>query len=425
MLQCSQCTKEFKYESERKRHEQSHFPQFECQECSKKFSFLSALRRHQKQHSRTGSVLCKDCGRSFKDNSLLLRHIKYAHEGSFSCSKCDAKFSSESALSMHQKTHKPKSERRFHCSHEGCDKSFNFVHHLKHHQLTHNDIKQYHCDVCGKGFIQAHHYKSHLKTHEPENWLRCNILNCKKSFATDYAFRRHLLTHSKVTDSGISSDSSSDVHSYSSKDEVLCASCGQITSNTSHGKHECTPSYPKEELAIYLKNDSDSDLNQIVLEKFTNTEELSDLKFELRNMYSGVEDNEGVRPFIEGNSTKVSESTESTKADSGGCRCNYKCKGAPEKPDTNCIEYRSDGTIKIKDTIDLDFIVEAKPKDVAEKNDFQNVPFNSCKDILGKCIVSGNGTISEECLCAKMAMNDQEMIEQEMAEITPQPAMQF
>ncbi|KAI8430244.1 hypothetical protein MSG28_000582 [Choristoneura fumiferana] len=79
MLKCAHCDKVYKYESERKRHQKSHFPQFECIVCAKKFSFLSALRRHQKQHERTGSVQCGQCGGHFRDETLLKRHIQYAH----------------------------------------------------------------------------------------------------------------------------------------------------------------------------------------------------------------------------------------------------------------------------------------------------------------------------------------------------------
>lgn len=40
MFDCVYCGKEFKYVSEKKRHEISHDPQFNCPECMKKFSFL-------------------------------------------------------------------------------------------------------------------------------------------------------------------------------------------------------------------------------------------------------------------------------------------------------------------------------------------------------------------------------------------------
>lgn len=44
LWECTHCSKEFKYESEKRRHEQSHVPQFGCKICSKKFSFLWVYR---------------------------------------------------------------------------------------------------------------------------------------------------------------------------------------------------------------------------------------------------------------------------------------------------------------------------------------------------------------------------------------------
>lgn len=39
-LTCAYCDKEFKFVSERKRHEISHCIEFECKVCLKKFNFL-------------------------------------------------------------------------------------------------------------------------------------------------------------------------------------------------------------------------------------------------------------------------------------------------------------------------------------------------------------------------------------------------
>lgn len=74
------------------------------------------------------------------------------------------------------------------------------------------------------------------------------------------------------------------------------------------------------------------------------------------------------------------------------------------------IELTKDGAIKIKDTFDIDLYFTGNK----ENGDLSTY---GCKAALGKCIVSGSG---EECLCAKMALDDQ-MIEQEIDEITPQP----
>jgi hypothetical protein len=88
----------------------------------------------------------------------------------------------------------------------------------------------------------------------------------------------------------------------------------------------------------------------------------------------------------------------------------------------NVIEYKADGTIKIKELFDMDFDVSNNTDEkIIKEVPNENVPFNSCKAVLGKCIVSGNGTIGEGCLCAKMAVDDQPMIEQEIDELTPCP----
>jgi uncharacterized Zn-finger protein len=76
---------------------------------------------------------------------------KFIISGTFVCDKCNATFSSDLALRSHMKTHNPESERRFKCSFDGCNKTFNFAHHLKHHELTHTNTKQHYCNLCGKG----------------------------------------------------------------------------------------------------------------------------------------------------------------------------------------------------------------------------------------------------------------------------------
>lgn len=43
--------------------------------------FRSALRRHEKNHERSDPVKCKECGGTFRDETLLKRHVKYAHNG--------------------------------------------------------------------------------------------------------------------------------------------------------------------------------------------------------------------------------------------------------------------------------------------------------------------------------------------------------
>lgn len=92
------------------------------------------------------------------------------------------------------------------------------------------------------------------------------------------------------------------------------------------------------------------------------------------------------------------------------------------------IEYRKDGIVKIRDTFDVDIVTikevqkETKTRAKNEVNDLKYVPFNSCKAVLGNCIVSEDGSIGEECLCARMIVDEQQMSAQEIEELTPNPA---
>ncbi|XP_050350186.1 oocyte zinc finger protein XlCOF20-like isoform X2 [Nymphalis io] len=459
MLQCCYCSKEFKYESEKKRHEQSHYPQFECNQCFKKFSFLSALRRHQKQHERTGSVQCLECGRNFRDDILLKRHIKYAHKGEYECSQCNAIFKSDLALMSHMKTHKPKAERRFQCSFEDCKKSFNFAHHLKHHELTHTNTKQFYCKTCGKGFIQSHHLKYHMKTHEPENWLYCTIPDCNKKFVSEYARKKHLTSHRTTIDSGISSDSNCDLSQDSIKADaaVLCAKCGTMIMLTSYEKHEreCMrkPEMPEDKclqpkIEIEMNNYNNIEVFSncktilgkcIANENLPNSCLCAQIK-DVNNFYDELLPNENFdphkvetenKPTYNNNYENISIMNNACE----GCDCsntksNINSLKEPliQNTDENLpkFEFRSDGAIKLKETIDISISIK-KENQINDTDEFMNimnhVPFNSCKAVLGKCIVSGSGTMSENCLCAKMAMDDHQMTAQEIDEITPQPTI--
>ncbi|CAK1548679.1 unnamed protein product [Leptosia nina] len=404
MFICAYCAKEFKYESEKKRHELSHTPQFECPECLKKFSFVSALRRHQKQHFRTGSVQCSECSRNFRDETLLKRHIKYAHRETHNCTKCEAKFNSQQALLSHQKTHKSKSERRFHCSHDGCEKTFNFAHHLKHHELTHSSEKQHFCSSCGKGFIQLHHLKTHQKKHTPNSWLNCHIPGCLKIFTNEYALKRHLGTHKNKLviedEDDLSYDSELAMSPNCFKDGHMEFS--QIDIKGDKKPLELTKKYKLfDDLSLKESN---------ISERIDNVQNIPNLT-KTNDIYS-----ENINII-----TNIEKSIVNKANEDGACRgCDCSKKSIPIK-DLPELKYNSDGAIKIKEYVDVDIAIVKNVSTENAKEINNIVPYNSCKAFLGRCIVSGTGTINEECLCAKMAMDDSQMIYQEMNDLMPIP----
>ncbi|KAJ2943935.1 hypothetical protein O0L34_g8257 [Tuta absoluta] len=494
---CSSCDKEFKYESEKRRHEQSHVPQFECKVCSKKFSFLSALRRHEKQHERTESVHCTKCGGKFRDEILLKRHIQYAHKGTFQCKKCSSIFNSEAALGIHMKTHRPESERRLRCSYDGCGKTFNFAHHLKHHELTHTDDKPHVCVECGKRFIQLHHLKIHQRVHKPDSWLTCRVRGCHKEFTNEYALKRHIATHKNKESKSVPSKSpeketitksrhlleikplktrrcfQEDTQNITKKIELLLVNSSPSIKQESHSpvlSILIEPETPEQNLvsverAYDNEVDTKDNFDEFDTKGATADEnvEIDDIDLSVSNCKSVLgkcmetgdsEPNENclctqitcVENAVDFNDVCDLQKTnndvqvniiddlkciEKRRKDANACEtcecasiCGIKDKGTDfVEIETPEFELRNDSVIKIKDTFDMDLEnLNGENRNTIEiKNNLKPKVDNmmiSCKDVLGNCIVSGNGTIGEGCLCARMTADDQQIIAQEIEDLT-------
>ncbi|XP_004923018.1 zinc finger protein 16 isoform X1 [Bombyx mori] len=444
-LQCSLCNKQFKYESERKRHEQSHSLHFQCQICSKKFNFLSALRRHEKQHSRKGSVQCNKCGGKFRDEVLLKRHFNYAHKGTFICEECGASFSSKPALRTHLKIHRPESERRYKCSVNGCRKTFNFPHHLKHHELTHKNEKPHFCSICGKGFIQSHHLKAHLRTHEPDNWLYCDVTNCKKKFATDYARKRHQETHRSKLEI-ITTDTKSITEPLVEEESLqttLCTNCGQIVFQIYYNEHVimCKSNFDNNKPASQSFS-SDKEAIDHSVSDVDVMEDVSSCKTILggcllesegreclceqmsRRIGEGYDD---PAPQSDANSWTKSLDREKNVSENfcDGCECSKvdevkdtKLKTCLQNTISTTMTDLENRTIKVVNgaikVLDICDIVMPEVMDAKQTSRFE-IP-NSCREMLGECIVNGSG---EGCLCAQMKF--EQIAAEEIANITPQP----
>ncbi|CAG9782754.1 unnamed protein product [Diatraea saccharalis] len=430
-LNCQCCGKEFKYESERKRHEQSHTPQFICKICNKKFSFMSALKRHEKQHERTGSVSCDHCNRKFRDESLLKRHIKYAHKGTFVCNKCSAIFNSDLALHSHMKIHKPESERKYRCSFTGCSKTFNFAHHLKHHELTHTNTKQYFCNECGKendnndflGNIDISTAitvtglpinKYDLFPNNGDGFLPdAEFVKFDNNHATDWKVQ-YLKDENEYSDIEVPKD----LCQSENEELTILQKVNSLELNEDETVGDC-----KSSIGGCIVEDGNSHHKCLCVQMQSNAISIEDTYEFIANKSCNSVNSEPKNGDLK--AVKV------TSCD--GCECSdhlvFKNKDESDVVGTinqinEIIDYKSDGTIKLKQTSDMDVqhtLPSSSSDSIINVSASENIPFNSCKDILGKCIVSGNGTISEGCLCAKMVMDDQQILDQEVIELTPCP----
>ena len=127
-LTCAVCSEVFDTPSGLHRHKYRHTDlKFTCENCGDSFPFESQLKDHRVKHltSRGHSCFAKNCGRSFKNKSSLIRHLK-VHDG-----------------------------KNYPCPEDGCTYSSHAERNLKAHMIAHSETHPYSCLHCGQAF--KHH----------------------------------------------------------------------------------------------------------------------------------------------------------------------------------------------------------------------------------------------------------------------------
>lgn len=88
-----------------------------------------------------------------------------------------------------------KSEKQFKCSIESCGKVFKDNSKLKRHMLTHTGEKAFRCLICGKSFSLDFNLKTHTRIHTGEKPYVCKYEGCNKSFSQSNNLTLHEKSH--------------------------------------------------------------------------------------------------------------------------------------------------------------------------------------------------------------------------------------
>ncbi|CAL1540054.1 unnamed protein product [Lymnaea stagnalis] len=166
---------------------------------------------HSKQISTVKArdkKICKQVKRENSDSQKKIQTDSSVTDGSvyneefepkpLQCSfdGCNRKFAWLNHLKYHELTHT--NNRQYKCPYESCSKTFFTAQRLNVHQLTHTGEKPFQCthQGCGKTFTTAGNLKNHQRIHTGEQPFVCDVHNCKRRFTEQSSLRKHKLTHS-------------------------------------------------------------------------------------------------------------------------------------------------------------------------------------------------------------------------------------
>ncbi|EDW82717.2 uncharacterized protein Dwil_GK10134 [Drosophila willistoni] len=83
---------------------------------------------------------------------------------SYTCPICQRVLSDQCYLNVHLKRHY--NQRDFQCPQPECSKRFFSSSELKHHQISHTQLRPFGCTKCQARFLRKSNYKQHMKIHE-------------------------------------------------------------------------------------------------------------------------------------------------------------------------------------------------------------------------------------------------------------------
>lgn len=178
---------------------------YHCAECGKNLNSPYTFYWHIRIHTGERMFTCHLCGKRFRVNQGLARHLRETHDGikNVACDLCGRMFSTRRNVEDHRRIHT--GERPYVCN--VCGKTFKQKASLFVHNRTHTDVFPYKCGQCGQAFRTRPPLALHITKHTGEKPHACDV--CGRRFRIKYELKRHRLIHSDekpwcCTDCGLS-----------------------------------------------------------------------------------------------------------------------------------------------------------------------------------------------------------------------------
>ena len=161
----------------------------------KKVTQKETVQPHQAPSTTTHLFSCDVCGKGFKHQSSVTRHMRvHTGEKPFQCAVCQRKFSLKHHMKGHMRTHT--GEKPFQCA--ICQRKFSLKHSMQRHMHVHTGERRFQCAFCQRKFSLKQSMQKHMRVHTGEKPFQCTI--CQRKFSIKQSMKRHVTSiHKKAT----------------------------------------------------------------------------------------------------------------------------------------------------------------------------------------------------------------------------------
>ncbi|KAL4222037.1 hypothetical protein ACF0H5_018080 [Mactra antiquata] len=189
---CKETVEKLQEENEKRKQTKHYTPKLKrrehrvpCQVCGLPVR-SSRMKRHMEVHLDTKEWECDICHKFYKTRRYLTDHKKKTHFADRStCDICGQTFKGKTYLETHRQIHGPRDKK---CPY--CEKAFTTVVYLRAHLMTHQEKKQFRCELCPSAFSHRQRLHIHMtELHSQGDNRPCKY--CGELFRSREKARKH------------------------------------------------------------------------------------------------------------------------------------------------------------------------------------------------------------------------------------------